>query len=520
MSPTARKPRHPARRPISVDGERMTLDQVERIADGASCRLAPRVAARIRASRKIVEDAIADGAAVYGVNTGFGHLAHVRIDDSKLDRLQQNLIRSHAAGVGSPLAERIVRAILALRANCLARGHSGLRLETLERIIELLDAGIHPVVPEQGSVGASGDLAPLAHIALALTGEGQVFHRGKRVSAATALRRAGLRPLKLEAKEGLALINGTQMMSAVGILALCRAERLAVLADVIGAMSVEALMGSHRPFDRRVHEARPQRGQLVSAANLRKLLRSSGIVRAHADCTRVQDCYSLRCIPQVHGAVRDGIAHVRSVLEIEVNSSTDNPMVFAERGELVSAGNFHGQPVSLALDHLATAVSTLGAIAERRIDRLLDPALSGLPAFLAHDPGLNSGFMLAHVTAAALVSENKVLSHPASVDTIPTSLNKEDHVSMGPHAARKAAQVVEHISTVLAIELLCTAQALDMHRPLTGGRGVEAARRCVRRVIPHMKRDRVMADEIVRAKRLLESDELRGDVERSVGSLR
>ena len=517
----SRKPRAPraARggRPISLDGDSLTLEQVEQIADGRPCSLASRARSRVRASRRVVERAIRNGGQVYGVNTGFGHLAQVRIPDERLAELQLNLVRSHAAGVGQLLDDRVVRAILALRANCLARGHSGLRLETLERIVVMLREGIHPLVPEQGSVGASGDLAPLAHIALALVGEGQVRRRDKLMPAARAFRGIGLEPLELGAKEGLALINGTQVMCAIGILALLAAERLAVLADITGAMTLEALKGSHRAFGRRVHAARAQAGQVASAANLRRILRGSGIERSHRDCGRVQDSYSLRCMPQVHGAVRDALAYVRPVLEIETNASTDNPMVFAETEELVSAGNFHGHPVSVALDHLATAVCSLGTIAERRIERLLNPDLSDLPAFLAHEPGLHSGFMMAHVSAAALVSENKVLAHPASVDSIPTSAAKEDHVSMGAHAARKAAHVVEHVATVLSIELLCAAQALDLLRPLQPGKGVEAARRAFRRRIPHMHHDRVLADDIRKARALVDAQTIRTAVERAVG---
>jgi histidine ammonia-lyase len=474
----------------------------------------------LRASRALVERACRDGRQIYGVNTGFGHLARVRIDDDKLEELQLNLIRSHCAGVGDPLPERVVRAILALRANCLVRGHSGLRLATVERLCAMLRRRIHPVIPSQGSVGASGDLAPLAHLALTLIGEGEVFLDGRRMAAAAALRKTGLAPLRLQAKEGLALINGTQVMSAIGLLALLSAERLCVAADLIGAMSVEALLGSHRAFDREIHDARPQPGQRRSAANLRKLLRGGQIEKSHADCGRVQDCYSLRCIPQVHGAVRDALGYVRGVLECEVNASTDNPMVFAGSGRLLSGGNFHGQPVSLALDHLGTAVCSLGTISERRIERLVNPDLSGLPAFLAHDPGLHSGFMIAQVTAAALVSENKVLAHPASVDTIPTSAAKEDHVSMGAHAARKARSIVDHVRTVLAIELLCAGQALDLRRPLKAAEAVEAGRAALRRRIPHLSRDRVLAGDIVRAAELIENQTLRTAVERVCGALR
>jgi len=508
------------RRGVRIDGETLTLERLERLADGEPCLLAPAARRRIEAARRVVARAIREGGSVYGVNTGFGQLAGVRIAVENLDELQRNLVRSHAAGVGEPLPERTVRAILALRLNCLARGHSGIRFETFETLRHMLNKGVHPVVPAQGSVGASGDLAPLAHIALAVMGEGDVFRDGRRTPASRALREAGIRPARFEAKEGLALINGTQMMTAVGALSLLRAERLAVLADIAGAMSLEALKGSHRAFDRRIQMASGRAGQAVSAANFRKLLRDSPIERSHVDCGRVQDAYSLRCMPQVHGAARDGLAYVRKVLAAEVNSSADNPMIFAESGEVVSGGNFHGQGVSMALDHLAVAAAALGTISERRIERLLNPDLSDLPAFLALDPGLHSGFMLAHVTAAALVSENKVLAHPASVDTIPTSAAKEDHVSMGAHAARKAERVVDHVATVLAIELLAAAQALDTLKPLRAGRGVEAARRAFRRRVSRMREDRVLADDIASARFVVDDPSLRSAVEKVTGPLR
>ncbi len=504
---------------VVVDGRTMTLEAVERVARGARCTLHPAARRRVGASRRAVERAVESGRVVYGVNTGFGHLANVRIPSEHLDELQVNLIRSHAAGTGAPLAEPIVRAILALRANCLARGHSGLRLETLEAMLAMLRAGVTPVVPEKGSVGASGDLAPLAHVALALIGEGDALYRGRTMGARDALRRARLRPVKLAPKEGIALINGTQVMTAIGTLALLAAERLAVAADVAGAMTLEALSGSHHAFEARIQDARPQRGQRVSAANLRRLLRDSAIERDHADCGRVQDAYSLRCMPQVHGAARDAFRFVREVLAIEINASTDNPMVFADPGELVSGGNFHGQPVAVALDQLAIGACSLASISERRIERLLNPALSDLPPFLTKDAGLNSGLMMAHVTAAALVSENKVLAHPASVDTVPTSAGKEDHVSMGVHAARKAAEVVENVRTVLAIEMLAAAQALDFRRPLTPGRGVLAAHRFFRGRIRGLTRDRVLARDIEVARALVLDPALRASIERSVGRL-
>ena len=497
----------------------MTIDDVETIADGASCRLTPIARRRVRAARRTVERSTRGGRQVYGVNTGFGHLATVRVADHDLSALQRNLVRSHSAGVGRPFDERTVRGILALRINCLARGHSGLRLDTLQRMIDLLDAGIVPVVPEQGSVGASGDLAPLAHVALALIGEGDVIVRGRTMPAARALRRAGIAPIDLQAKEGLTLINGTQVMTAIGVLALRRAERLATVADIAGGMTLEASLGSHRAFDTRVHDARPQPGQRTSAANLRRLLAGGTIEPSHRDCTRVQDAYSLRCMPQVHGAVRDALGHVRRVLEIEINASTDNPMVFADDDDLVSGGNFHGQPIAIVMDQLAIAAATLGTISERRIERLVNPDLSGLPAFLTPDPGLHSGFMMAHVTAAALTSENKVLAHPASVDTIPTSAAKEDHVSMGAHAARKATQVIDNVAHVLAIETLCAAQALDLRRPLRPGAGIEAVRRAVRRRIAPLREDRVLADDIERARALVEGRVLIDAAEGTVGAL-
>jgi histidine ammonia-lyase len=512
-------PKRKAARSIAVDGRTLTLEDVERIADGARCALTPGAKRRVLASRRAVIAATRGGKQVYGVNTGFGQLASVRIAPEHLAELQLNLIRSHSAGVGAPFPERIVRAILALRANCLARGHSGLRLETLNLMIALLDRGIAPVVPEKGSVGASGDLAPLAHVALTLVGEGEATYRGRTMPAGGALRKARLEPVTLGPKEGIALINGTQVMTAIGGLTLLRAERAAVVADIAGAMTLEALKGSHHAFERRIHAARPQRGQGVAAGNLRKLLADSPIERSHADCGRVQDAYSLRCMPQVHGAARDTFAFVREILSIEINASTDNPMVFAEDGALVSGGNFHGQPVAIALDHLGTAACSLATISERRIERLVNPALSDLPAFLAREPGLHSGFMMAHVTAAALVSENKVLAHPASVDTIPTSAGKEDHVSMGTHAARKAQEIVGNVETVLAIELLCAAAALDFLKPLRPGRGVAAAHAAVRRRISPMDRDRVLATDIETARGLIARQAVRAAAERAIGTL-
>jgi len=511
----------PSGRPksIALDGESLTLEGVETIADGAAVRLRPEVRKRVRATRRRVDRAIAGDDAVYGVNTGFGKLARIRVPDRDLETLQKNLIRSHAVGVGAPFDDRTVRAILALRANCLARGHSGIRLSTLEHLLNMLNAGVLPIVPIQGSVGASGDLAPLAHVALAAIGEGRVRLGGRERPASRALRSAGLTPCRLAAKEGLALINGTQVMTAVGVLAQRRAERLCLLADIVGAMTHEALFGSSRAFDERVHAARPHPGQRTSALNLSRLVADSEIARSHEECDRVQDAYSLRCMPQVHGAVRDALAHVHFVLLVETNASTDNPMVF-ENGDLVSAGNFHGQPVAIAMDHLATAACSLGTISERRIDRMMNPSTNeGLHPFLAANPGLDSGLMMAHVTAAALVSENKVLAHPASVDSIPTSASQEDHVSMGVQAARQASAVVEHVECVLAIEALAAAQALEARRPLTPGPGVRAARNAFRKHVPALDGDVELAPVIEKARAALRSGDLERACRRAIGPL-
>jgi histidine ammonia-lyase len=509
-----------AQRTVVLDGHSLSLEDVGDVAHRAALVvLSPAAEALLRASRVVVERAAAGEAPAYGINTGFGHLAGVRIPPDRLDELQMNLVRSHCAGVGERLPREAVRAAMLLRANTLARGHSGIRVEPVSLLVALLNRGIHPLVPAQGSVGASGDLAPLAHIALALTGEGLVEIAGQEIPATLALREAALEPLRLRAKEGLALINGTQVSTAIGALVLLEAERLATLADLAGAMSLEALKGSVRAFDPRVQEIRPHPGQARSAENLRALTRDSAINASHRDCDRVQDSYALRCMPQVHGAVRDTLAHARRVLTIEANSSTDNPVVFTEEGELISCGNFHAAPVGYVLDFLAVAVADLASIAERRLERLVNPALSGLPAFLAPDPGLHSGFMLAQVTAAALVSENKVLSHPASVDSIPTSAGKEDHVSMSTFAARKAGLVVRNARRVIAIEILAAAQALDYLRPLAPGPGVGAALSAVRAAVPALDRDRPLAPLIEAVDRLLDDGQLRAAVEAASGRL-
>jgi histidine ammonia-lyase len=498
-------------RHVLIDGDTLGLEEVRAVARGeARVELAPAARLRVRAARQLVEARLCDGAPHYGINTGFGTLAEVRIGDADLAKLQRNLVLSHAAGVGQPLPPAEVRALVLLRANVLAKGLSGVREATLDLLVDLLDRDVVPVVPERGSVGASGDLAPLAHLALVLIGEGEAWWNGERLAGGEALRRAGLSPLVLAAKEGLALVNGTQAMAAVGSLALLRAEQLARTADVAGAMALEGLLGSHLPFLAEVQEARGQVGQVAAAAHLRALLADSPLHASHQGpgCHKVQDPYSLRCMPQVHGAARDGIGFCRGVLGREVNAATDNPLVFASTGAIVSGGNFHGQPVSLALDVLAIATSHLAAISERRVEQLVNPSLSGLPPFLARNPGLDSGYMIAQVTSAALVSENKVLCHPASVDSIPSSAGREDHVSMGMAAALKARQVVENVRTCLAIELLVAAQALELRKPLRpAARVVEALSR-VRAAVPPLDGDRELHRDVEAVCRLVDEGQL------------
>jgi histidine ammonia-lyase len=507
--------------PIVLDGRSLTIEDVIAVAARHErVEVHDAVLERLRKARALVDEMAAGDEPHYGINTGFGALAEKKIPKDKVSLLQRNLIESHAVGTGEPMSMPIARALLLLRAQTLAVGHSGCRPEVLTSIIALLNAGVAPFVPVKGSVGASGDLAPLAHTAMLLLGQGDAFVRTtvgltQRVSAAEALSRAGIGPVTLQAKEGLALINGTQAMVATGIFALAAAERSARLADVVGAMSCDALQGTDSAFDHRIHDARPHPGQSTSARNLRALLRDSALKQSHADCGKVQDPYSLRCMPQVHGATRDVLAYVRQVLTRELNAATDNPLVFlagdfgGNDDDVISGGNFHGQPVALALDFLAIAAAELANISERRIEQLVNPSLSsGLPPFLAPDPGLNSGFMILQVTAAALINENKVLCHPASVDSIPSSASREDHVSMGMTAANKATVVVDNVSRVVGIELLCAAQALDLRAPMTSSPALMAAHRMVRREIPFAPVDRAFGRDLERAIALAQSDAL------------
>jgi histidine ammonia-lyase len=498
---------------ILLDGRSLTLDQLAAIAEGAPAALAPEARTRVDAARRVVDTLAGGESAVYGVNTGFGSFAEVRIERDALDALQVNLLRSHAAGVGEPLPLRAVRATMALRANVLALGYSGVRVETLEALLALLNAGVHPIVPSRGSVGASGDLAPLAHLALVLIGEGEAEGEDGPVAGASALRAAGLAPIVLHPKEGLALINGTQPSAAVLALALLDAERLARTADVAAALSIDGLRGSARPFEARIHDERPFEGQRASARAIAALLEGSAINASHANCGRVQDAYSMRCAAQVHGTARDALAYVRRVVETEANAATDNPMVFANAHDIVSGGNFHGAPVALAADLLVIAVAHLATISERRSDRLVNPALSGLPPFLTRHGGLESGLMMAQVTAAALTSELKPLAHPASVDTIPTSGNKEDHVSMSMAAALKAARAVQIARQVIAVELLLAAQAIDLLAPLPTSAPLSRVHDTIRARVARLDADRSPAPDIVAIDALIAS----GDVEHSAG---
>jgi histidine ammonia-lyase len=484
---------------LTIEGNNLTLDDVERIArtPDAEVRISDAALARVAAAREVVDSAVRENRVVYGITTGFGALAEMIIPPHRIRELQLNLIRSHAAGVGAPLPEDEVRAVALLRANVLALGHSGVRRDVIDLLLALLNHGIHPVIPERGSVGASGDLAPLSHLAMVLLGDGEAFYGGERISGGEALRRAGLQPLQLEAKEGLALNNGTQVQTGIGILAFCDVRRALETAEVAGAMSLEGLRGTPDAFHAAIQRARPQPGQVESAARLRKLLADSEIRESHRDNDpRVQDAYSLRCMPQVHGAARQALAYIAEVLEIEANSATDNPLIFPEEGLVLSGGNFHGQPIAQVLDLLAMVCADLAAISERRIARLVDPHLSGLPPFLVHDPGVNSGMMMPQIVAAALVADLKLKAHPASVDSIPTDNNKEDHVSMGQGAALKAREAARLLETVIALELMVAAQALEFLKPLRPGIGVARAYEIIRRHIAPLDNDRYLAPEI------------------------
>lgn len=520
---------------ILLNGESLTAAQVVAVArrapgKGPRVKLAASARARVAETCEYIRKLASGDEAIYGVNTGFGLLSDVRISKDQLGELQVNLLRSHATGVGNPLPRDVVRAAMLLRANTLARGNSGCAPSTIDAILALLDRDVVPWVPEQGSVGACGDLAPLAHLSLVLIGEGQAYYKGKLISGKAALKAARLKPIRLGPKEGLSLINGTQIMTAIGALVVHDAIELCGIADFVSALSLEAFRGTSAAFHRLVHEARPHPGQLQVANNLRKLVKGSEIASSHSDCDRVQDPYSFRCIPQVHGVSREYVERAMKILEVEFNSSTDNPLVFSPAtlkkkgkgplgGEIISGGNFHGQYVAMAMDTVAIALSELANISDQRIQKLINPHMSRLPAFLTPDPGLNSGMMIVQVASASLVSENKILSHPASVDSIPTSADKEDHVSMGVTAARKARQVLHNVQNVLAMEILCAGQGIEFLRPLKTSPPLELALALIRKRVPPVKKDRAFHLDIAEIRELIQSSHLIRAVEAEVGSL-
>jgi histidine ammonia-lyase len=506
---------------VDIGLQNLELDDFVAVSrHGARVRLAAEARQALIRTGRLVDRWLKENRTIYGVTTGFGALSDVTISRKDAVQLQINILMSHAAGVGPPLDEATARGVMLLRTKELALGHTCGRLPSVVRLIELLNQGVYPVIPAQGSVGASGDLCPLAHMALLLIGKGTGYLEGRRLGGAAILEALGLEPLSLAPGEGLALINGTQVMTAVGALAVHDALRLMKLIDIAAAMSLEVLMGSRTEFDARIHQVRPHPGQAIAADNMLRMVQESEIISSHKDCKRIQDAYTLRCSPQVHGASRDAIRYTETVITTEMNAATNNPLVFSDTGDFLLGGNFHGQPVALALDFMAMAVAELANIAERRVERLVNPMLSGLPAFLVSDGGLNSGFMIAQYTAAALVSENKVLAHPASVDSIPTSANKEDHVSMGTIAARKCRDILANAENVVAIELLCAAQALDLFTNLKPGKGAMAAYKAIRRHIPHLVEDRVLSDDIAVMRALMHSGAILEAVERQIGPLR
>jgi len=510
---------------VLLNGETLTIEDIVAVArENAKVEIPDYIKKRVIKSRRVLEEILDSEMAVYGVNTGFGALAKVKIPKEEQERLQLNMVRSHSAGVGKPLPKKVVRATMLLRANMLARGYSGIRLEVLETLVQMLNEGVHPIVPEKGSVGASGDLAPLAHIALVIIGEGKAEYEGEILSGKDALKKAGIKPLRLRAKEAMALINGTQLMTAIAALAVYDAENLLRTAEIAAALSLEALNGVLDPFEERISRLRPHTGQILTARNIRQLVKGSKLVISGKEAMEKfgypHDPYTLRCTPQVIGAVRDAVAYARQIVETEINSVTDNPLVFPEDKTCISAGNFHGQPVAIAMDTLGIAITIVGGFSERRIARLIDEKLNReLPAFLVSDKakeGVNSGYMLAQYTAAALASENKVLAHPASVDSIPTSANFEDYVSMGTTAARKITQIIENTWRIIAIELICACQAADLRGPEKLGKGTKAAYSAVRRIVPMLEEDRAISNDIEKLYGAIKEGELVKEVKEQV----
>ena len=504
---------------LELDGKSLTLEQIEDVAYGKkTVSLSKDARLKVKQCRKIVEELTKNPTPIYGLNTGFGSLSQIKIKPEQTKELQLNLIRSHATGIGELLCPEQTRAIMLLRANVLAAGHSGVREEIIDLILACLNQNILPLIPQKGSVGASGDLAPLAHLALLLIGEGDCFFQGKKISSAQALSATKLSPVTLESKEGLALINGTQVMTGIGALILLRSERLVRMADIAGALTIEATRGSFHPFDPKIDSVRPFHGSRECASFLRKLGEDSEINKSHEGCLRIQDPYSLRCIPQVHGSVRDALTFIRQQFSIEINSVTDNPIVFVQEKEILSGGNFHGQPIAMALDFLGIAISELASISERRIEKLMIPQFSQLPPFLTQQSGLHSGFSMVQVSAASLVSENKVLTHPASVDSIPTWGDKEDHVSMGVTAANKALKILENVEYVIAMELLCAAQGIDLLTPLKPGNALQVVIQEIRHAIPFLKDDRPLSHDIEILKNMVQRGIFLRVVEKELGS--
>jgi len=510
--------------PIWIDTDNLRIEDVVAIArEGATVAVSPAGEARVEKARKRVAGWVAEGAVIYGITTGFGALCDITISPEDTRALQEKSLMSHAAGVGAPLAADAARAVMAVRLHDLYMGYSGIRGETLRYLVEFLNRGVTPVIPEKGSVGASGDLAPTAHMGLVLIGQGEAHYQGRLMTGREALKAIGLDPLTLEAGEGLALINGTQVMTGLAALVVHDAICLAKVADIACAMSLEVLMGSNSEFNPRIHQVRPHPGQIASADNMLRLTENSEIIRSHAGCARIQDAYTLRCSPQIHGASKDAVVHARRVVGIEINATTTNPLIFADTGEVRLGGNFHGQPIAMAADYLSMGIAELGNVSERRIERMVNPQLSEMPAFLVRSGGLNSGYMIAQYTAAALVSENKVLAHPACIDSIPTSANKEDHVSMGTIAIRQTRDILENVTQVLAIELLCAAQACDLiteARKMKAGIGTRVAYQVIREHVPYLSEDRVIAEDIRKVAGIIRSGELIRRVESAAGVLR
>ncbi|MDQ7064863.1 MAG: histidine ammonia-lyase [candidate division KSB1 bacterium] len=494
---------------IVLSGENLDFDKALKVIyDQTPVVISDEARERVRQARAVVEQQLADGRPIYGINTGFGKLSDVQISSAHLDELQENLVLSHACGVGDPIPPEAVRAILLFKINTLIKGFSGVREEVVDALLALLNRNVLPVIPEKGSVGASGDLAPLAHLALVLIGRGRATIDGKTVSGEEAMKRTGVQPLRLKAKEGLALLNGTHFMLGLGAINWAKARQLERNADLIGGLTTEAVLGTPVAFDERIQRARGYSGQIEAARRLRRVLENSPIRESHLTCSRVQDPYCIRCMPQVHGAVIDHLNHLKTMLTTEMNAATDNPLIFIEQGDILSGGNFHGHPIATTLDFLAILAAQLSNISERRIALMMDSNLSDLPAFLIAQSGLNSGFMITQVTAASLVSENKVLAHPASVDSIPTSANKEDYVSMGAQAAVKTHKVLNNLATVLGIELICACQSLDLRKPLKPGPVGQRVLEFVRKRIAYMQKDRFLADDIQTARNLLWEDRI------------